>query len=182
LGSGAVRLWACNGGDFDFDEDLVHIQRDIDFCGSKAHDGELKTDAADRYVPIPGELRAMLTKERGFPNQYVFHAENGQPWPQSGFKRIWLSLMQDACCIEEREVEKGTKRKSDIIKRLKPALTTHHFRHNYATLLFEAGVEPLIAMKILGHTDYQTTANIYTHLNTAMMKKVQRRHGGCIPS
>lgn len=32
-------------------------------------------------------------------------------------------------------------------------------------------MEPLIAMKILGHTDYQTTANIYTHLNSEMMKK-----------
>ena len=53
----------------------------------------------------------------------------------------------------------------------KPTLTPHYFRHNFATLLFEAGVEPLIAMKILGHTDYQTTANIYTHLNSEMMKK-----------
>ena len=32
-------------------------------------------------------------------------------------------------------------------------------------------MEPLIAMKILGHTDYQTTANIYTHFKSEMMKK-----------
>lgn len=75
-------------GDFDFDEDLVHIQRDIDFVGSTAHDGELKTAAASRYIPIPTELRAMLSKVRGFPQQYVFHTEEGQPWPQSSFKRI----------------------------------------------------------------------------------------------
>ena len=89
----------------------------------------------------------------------------------ASFKRIWLSLMEDAHCVEEREVKEGTKRKNDIVKRLKPTLTPHYFRHNFATLLFEAGVEPLIAMKILGHTDYQTTANIYTHLNSEMMKK-----------
>ena len=47
----------------------------------------------------------------------------------------------------------------------------HSLRHYYATLLFEAGAEPLIAMKILGHTDYQTTANIYVHLKSEMMKK-----------
>lgn len=158
-------------GDFDFDEDLVHIQRDIDFVGSTAHDGELKTAAANRFIPIPTELRTMLSKVRGFPQQYVFHTEEGQPWSQSSFKRIWLSLMQDAYCVEEREVTKGTKRKNDIIKQLKPTLTPHYFRHNYATLLFEAGVEPLIAMKMLGHTDYQTTANIYTHLKSEMMKK-----------
>jgi len=48
---------------------------------------------------------------------------------------------------------------NDIIKQLKLTLTPHHiiFDTIYATLLFAAGVEPLIAMKILGHTDYQTT-------------------------
>ena len=49
-------------------------------------------------------------------------------------------------------------------KQVKPTLTPHYFRHNYVTLLYESGVDPLIAMKIVGHTDYQTTANIYTHL------------------
>ena len=82
-----------------------------------------------------------------------------------------LSLMEASHCVEEREMTKATKRKNDIIKQLKPTLTPHYFRHNYATLLFEVGVEPLIAMKILGHTDYQTTAKIYTHLKSEMMKK-----------
>ena len=30
---------------------------------------------------------------------------------------------------------------------------------------------PLIVMKMLGHTDYQITANSYTHLKSEMMKK-----------
>ena len=29
-------------------------------------------------------------------------------------------------------------------------------------ILYESGVDPLVAMKIVGHSDYQTTANIYT--------------------
>ena len=35
--------------DFDFNEDQVRIQRDLDYAGSVAHDGSLKTEAADRY-------------------------------------------------------------------------------------------------------------------------------------
>ena len=58
-----------------------------------------------------------------------------------------------------------------IRKQVKPLLTPHFFRHNYVTLLYEAGVDPLIAMKIVGHTDYQTTANIYTHVRDEMLKK-----------
>ena len=32
-------------------------------------------------------------------------------------------------------------------------------------------LHPLIAMKIAGHTDYKTTANIYTHVRDGMLKK-----------
>lgn len=56
-------------------------------------------------------------------------------------------------------------------KRLKLTLTPHHFRHNYITVMYEGGIDPLIAMKIVGHRDYQTTANIYTHLSQETMKR-----------
>ena len=59
----------------------------------------------------------------------------------------------------------------ELLKQIKPRLTPHYFRHNYVTLLYESGVDPLIAMKIVGHTDYQTTANIYTHVRDEMLKK-----------
>ena len=38
-------------------------------------------------------------------------------------------------------------------------------------MLYEGGIDPLIAMKIVGHTDYQTTANIYTHLGEETMRR-----------
>ena len=55
-----------------------------------------------------------------------------------------------------------TRRPGDILKRFKPTLTPHYFRHNYVTMLYEAGVDPLIAMKIVGHADYQTTREFQT--------------------
>jgi integrase len=41
----------------------------------------------------------------------------------------------------------------------------------YYTLSYEAGVDPLIAMKIVGHSNYQTTADVYTHIKEDMLKK-----------
>jgi integrase len=158
-------------GDFDFEEDQVHIERDIDFAGPTAQEGELKTEAADRYVPIPPELKAMLLKVKGKPGEYVFHNDKGCPLSQATFKRKWCQLMLAADCADWREVPKGTNRSGDILKQIKPRLTPHFFRHNYVTLLYESGVDPLIAMKIVGHTDYQTTANIYTHVRDEMLKK-----------
>ena len=149
----------------------MHVQRDIDYTGSTAQDGDLKTDAADRYVPVPDELRTMLTKAWSLPDQYVFHNDRFEPLSQNSFRRIWWSLMQDAGCVVERAVSEDTSRPTDILKRLKPTLTPHYFRHNYVTLLYESGVDPLVAMKIVGHRDYQTTANIYTHLKEDSIKK-----------
>ena len=58
---------------------------------------------------------------------------------------------------------------------------THYFRHNYATLLFEAGVEPLIVMRILGHTDLSDHCQ---HLHAPQIQndeEIQRGYGGRIP-
>ncbi len=79
--------------------------------------------------------------------------------------------MEDCYCVQDREIDENTDRLNDIRKRLKPTLTPHYFRHNYITMLYEGGIDPLIAMKIVGHTDYQTTANIYTHVRDEMLKK-----------
>ena len=38
-------------------------------------------------------------------------------------------------------------------------------------LPYESGVNPLIAMKIVGHSNYQTTANIYTHIKEETLRK-----------
>ena len=158
-------------GDFDFTGDQVHIQRDLDYACSVAQDGSLKTDAADRYVPIPPELKEKLLHNKGGEDEYVFHTEKGKPLPHATFKRMWHRLMLVAGCVVWREVKPGTSRPDDILKQIKVTLMPHYFRHNYVTMLYESGIDPLVAMKIVGHTDYQTTANIYTHIKEEMLKK-----------
>ena len=158
-------------GDFDFTVDQVHIQRDIDFTGATASEGALKTEAADRFVPIPADLKVMLLPKRGLAEEYVFHTLSGAPLPQASYKRMWARLMVACGCVEWREIKPGTSRPDDILKQIKPTLTPHFFRHNYVTLLYESGIDPLIAMKIVGHTDYQTTANIYTHLKEETLRR-----------
>ena len=62
-------------GDFNFHADQVHVQRDIDFTGATATEDTLKTDAADRYVPIPGELKELLLSKVEEADTYVFHTK-----------------------------------------------------------------------------------------------------------
>lgn len=52
-----------------------------------------------------------------------------------------------------------------IIKNLglNPKLTPHSCRHNYSTLLNKNVKNKVTISKLLGHTDYNLTANVYTH-------------------
>ncbi len=38
-------------------------------------------------------------------------------------------------------------------------------------MLYESGIDPLVAMKIVDHTDSQTAANTYSHVRDEMLKK-----------
>ena len=158
----------------DFDDNLekVHIQRDIDYAGG-THEGRLKTKAADRFAPVPNELRLLLEKYRKTGNAYLFPNKNGEPLSLNSFRRIWCGLMLDADCVEWREKKADAEmhRPNDIIYHVKPTLTPHYFRHNYVTMLYESGIDPLVAMRIVGHADYQTTANIYTHLKDETLSR-----------
>jgi Phage integrase family len=42
----------------------------------------------------------------------------------------------------------------------------HDMRHAFATLLLEAGEEVAVISKMLGHADYSTTVDVYSHLST----------------
>ena len=46
-----------------------------------------------------------------------------------------------------------------------PSITTHGLRHTHCSLLFEAGVSLKVVQDRLGHSDAQTTLNIYTHVS-----------------
>lgn len=49
--------------------------------------------------------------------------------------------------------------------------TPHATRHTYASQAVKGGVQPELLQKILGHADYSTTANIYTHIDTDTLVK-----------
>ena len=49
--------------------------------------------------------------------------------------------------------------------------TPHAIRHTYTSRAVKEGLPPEVLQKILGHADYSTTANIYTHLDIDTLVK-----------
>ena len=47
----------------------------------------------------------------------------------------------------------------------------HDLRHTSATLMLQAGVSPKVAQQRLGHADFGTTMDIYSHVLDDMEKE-----------
>lgn len=155
-------------GDIDWDAGLIHICRDIDYKAD-ATAGALKTEAAYRDVPMADELRRVLLPKRALPNVYLFTGErSGHPWSKATAERIWLDMMQEVGLVEPRDADW---KKKDIRSKLKPTITPYYLRHNFITMCWRAGLDPMVTMRIVGHADYRTTANVYTHLNQESIEK-----------
>jgi len=54
------------------------------------------------------------------------------------------------------------------------AYTMHQLRHTYATILFAAGVDPVIASRLMGHSSYKVTADIYTDIEKSLQDKADK--------
>ena len=51
----------------------------------------------------------------------------------------------------------------------------HSIRHTYATMLYESGVDIKSAQKLLGHANFQTTMDVYTHLSDRHLKEASEK-------
>lgn len=54
-------------------------------------------------------------------------------------------------------------------------LSPHACRHTFGSLMAEAGVEAINTQKLMGHANYSTTANTYTHLELEALKSAINR-------
>lgn len=69
--------------------------------------------------------------------------------------------------VGEKRLENYRKRNYyPLLKRLGiERHTPHATRHTYASRAVKEGMAPELLQKILGHADYSTTANVYTHID-----------------
>jgi len=138
--------------DVDFKKQIIHVVRKVDFKAGEL--GDPKTDNSVRDIPMPEDLRDALLPLRGFGTAFVFPAPDGSFWRNTQLNRLWKSLMQKVYDADNTiEAKEGIS-----------ILTAHYFRHNYASVLYNAGIDVLSAQKFLGHASAKTTLEIYSHL------------------
>ena len=154
--------------DVDFSTRLLHVQRDIDFKTGSV--GSLKTLSSNRHVPIPDDLFSALWNERGVGETFVLQAPKSHSHLSlRTYVRRWNRLMQAMYdydnSIESKPINQSMTKDPPMQQRFQSILTAHYFRHNYASVLYNADVDVLSAQRFLGHSDVKTTLSIYAHLS-----------------
>src|SRR5712692_5045021 len=111
--------------------------------------------AKDRYVPLPAETLALLR------TSWTTHRHKTWLFPATGRDH---QHRPPATSPRSRTSVQGAFRKAKHRAGItKTGVAIHTLRHSYATHLLEAGVNPRLIQRYLGHTQLETTM-VYLHL------------------
>lgn len=119
-----------------------------------------KTEMADRHVPIPDDLYAII-KDTPL-DEYIAQRSTGSPIKYDYRAKLWKSFKR------QLNISMGCKtRRNELIPPfpLAPDLVPYCLRHTYCTDLARKGIDIRIAQKLMGHADIKMTANIYTNFD-----------------
>ncbi|BBM14944.1 DNA integrase [Enterococcus mundtii] len=115
-----------------------------------------KTKSAYRSVPLPEIAYKQIEKWIGLRDTYT------SLFPNIYKKSSFLFCKKDGTPLTPRDVR--TKFNVIIQKNDLPKITLHGLRHTYTALQIQAGIDPKSLQLLLGHSNVQTTLNIYAHI------------------
>ncbi len=130
--------------DFDFDARTVHIcNQRLRLADGRIVDGPPKSATSDRVLPLPEPLCAALRPVRGVGAAYV------------------TSLTPSGLDTAHRKLVRALGL---------PPIPLHGLRHSMAPACIRHGGDMRALQQLLGHANYATTANRYTHPDAEMLR------------
>lgn len=156
-------LLALRWEDIDREEKTITVNKAVEFLGSNPHIKNMtKTEAGMRKVPLLDRLDAVLPIGQ---HGYVFGGE--KPLTKNELYRGWTDWCREHGLAEEIVTihkSKGKNRRTYKKTTYKPLVTLYQFRHEYASVLEEAGVSEFDTKVAMGHSSIEITKDIYTHI------------------
>lgn len=170
--------FALRKADIDLRAGEIRVTHSVTYIDNEPVIKMPKTRAGIRSVPILAELRQILQEYMKTCPMYLFgDPESGKlltaGQARSFWETIYRKISDAAGCIRKTSDQKKVIYVTDPMK----GLTCHRFRHNFASILYYAGVDVKDAARILGHENINITLQIYTHLDqekSASAEKIEQ--------
>lgn len=153
--------------DIDREKKLIHVTKAVTTPINKAYIKETKTEAGTRDVDLLDVLDAVIPKKK---HGYIFGGD--KPLSKAQFRKEWVWFCREAGLAEKVEIEHTARNKHKYVRvEWKPMVTPHQFRHAYASMLDDAGIDETVAKDLLGHASIMVTKDVYTHLRAAKKER-----------
>lgn len=153
-------LFALTWDDFNFYDESLAINKTISYFGSSAKISTTKTKHSTRIISVDASTILILKKWKI--EQKKILLSRGIRVQNDDIQLIFSDTKNQIC---------GKNLLQNLLSKYPEfKITTHGFRHTHASLLFESGASIKQVQDRLGHTDVQTTLNIYTHVSKTLEK------------
>ena len=131
--------------------ELINLKtKDVDLDKNIISIVESKTSAGIRKIPISEKIVDLFKDNIDNSKEYFFFNKKGNKYEYFNFK-FQFEKMLDLLGLERH--------------------TIHDTRHTFATLLNNANANSTSIIKLIGHSDFSTTENIYTHKDIEELRK-----------
>lgn len=166
----------------DFDNNLIKIENNLIYTNNSVELGTPKTEESIRTLYVSNELLTILKKHKT--TQNLNRLEYGELYSKNIFNNKTFNFIftwENGKYIHPNYL---TLKFSRLIKRMgiEKRVRFHDLRHTNATLLLQQGVDFKIIQTRLGHSDINTTLNIYSHVTTDMQKSATEKLSNLIAS
>lgn len=133
----------------DIYDGYIHVNKSVEFDHNQPVVRPFtKTESGIRSVPLLKPLQEVLGEGKG----YLF-SENGKPLTKSMVNKRWANYKK----------ETGLE------------ISMHQLRHGFATMCFDAGLDPKDTQSILGHSNISVTMDIYTDISNSRRDKATEK-------
>lgn len=147
----------------DIHANSINITKQVVHHGNKPVIEDVKTENGVRDIPLLDILKQVLPS--GPPDDYLFGGES--PLTRSALEKRWVAWSRSVDMAHSaKRLAKKRNGKEYLVTEWKSDISRHQLRHEFTSLLFEAGVDEKVAQTIIGHADIQTTRNIYQHIKS----------------
>ena len=137
----------------DFENGYLSVEENLVTVNNERITKAPKTQSGKRSIQIPATLLTLLrdtkTERKANDNDYIICQEDGSPYKSDSFSLKFRRFL-----------------KANDLKHIR----FHDLRHINATIMLSLGISPKVAQERLGHSSYQVTMDIYSHV----LKKVEK--------